>query len=73
MIADLQKRFPKDYVWKTIDSADLIETINVTEHRRILDALGRKDPDAARAAMAEHVRHAGRVLLGHLHDTGAAR
>jgi DNA-binding GntR family transcriptional regulator len=72
MITDLQRRFPKDYVWKTIDSADLIETINVSEHRRILDALGRKDPDAARAAMAEHVRHAGGVLLRHLHDRGSA-
>jgi DNA-binding GntR family transcriptional regulator len=72
MIADLQKRFPKDYVWKTIDSADLVETMNVTEHRRILDALSRNDADAARAAMTGHVRHAGSVLLRHLHDRGAA-
>jgi DNA-binding GntR family transcriptional regulator len=72
MIADLQKRFPKDYVWKTIDSAELIEEINVTEHRRILKALQLKDADAARCAMTEHVRHAGRVLLHHLHETGAA-
>lgn len=72
MITDLQRRFPKDYVWKTIESADLIETINVTEHRRILDALVRGDADAARAAMTEHVRHAGSVLLRHLHQTGAA-
>jgi len=44
----------------------------VTEHRRILQALQLKDADAARAAMTEHVRHAGSVLLRHLHDTGAA-
>jgi len=31
-----------------------------------------KDADAARAAITEHVRHAGRVLLHHLHETGAA-
>lgn len=72
MISDLQRRFPKDYVWKTIESAELIETINVTEHRRILEALARKDADAARAAMTAHVNHAGSVLLRHLRDTGAA-
>jgi DNA-binding GntR family transcriptional regulator len=72
LIADLQKRFPKDYVWKTIESPELIETINVTEHRRIIEALVRKDAEAARAAMTAHVRHAGSVLLGHLRDTGAA-
>lgn len=72
MIADLQKRFPKDYVWKAMDSADLIEEINVTEHRKILQALQLKDADAARTAMTEHVRHAGHVLLRHLHETGAA-
>jgi DNA-binding GntR family transcriptional regulator len=72
MISDLQKRFPKDYVWKTIESAELIETINVTEHRRIIEALVRKDADAARAAMTAHVNHAGSVLLRHLRATGAA-
>jgi DNA-binding GntR family transcriptional regulator len=72
MISDLQRRFPKDYVWKTIESAELIEAINVTEHRRIIEALVRKDADAARAAMTAHVNHAGSVLLRHLRDTGAA-
>jgi DNA-binding GntR family transcriptional regulator len=72
MVSDLQKRFPKDYVWKTIESAELIETINVTEHRRIFEALVRKDAEAARAAMTAHVNHAGSVLLRHLRDTGAA-
>jgi DNA-binding GntR family transcriptional regulator len=72
MISDLQRRFPKDYVWKTIDSPELIETINVTEHRQILEALARNDAGTARAAMTAHVRHAGSVLLRHLRDTGAA-
>jgi DNA-binding GntR family transcriptional regulator len=72
LISDLQKRFPKDYVWKTIDSADQIEAINVTEHRRILQALKRNDAEAARKAMTEHVRNAGSFVLGHLHQRGAA-
>ncbi|HUY49450.1 MAG TPA: GntR family transcriptional regulator [Streptosporangiaceae bacterium] len=72
LIADLQRRFPKDYVWRTIDSRDQIQAINVTEHRRILEALKANDADAARAAMSVHVRNAGRLILGHLQQRGAA-
>ena len=72
LVADLQKRFPKDYVWKTIRSADQIETINVAEHRRILEALRRNDTEAARSAMSEHVRNSGRLVLGYLQQRGAA-
>jgi DNA-binding GntR family transcriptional regulator len=73
MISDLQKHFPKDYVWKAIKSSEQIEAINVTEHRAIQQALKRNDADAARAAMTAHVRHAGEILLGHLQQRGAAR
>lgn len=72
MVCDLQKRFPKDYVWKTIRSADQIETINVTEHRRILDALKLNDAESARGSMREHVRNSGRLVLGYLQERGAA-
>lgn len=72
LVLDLQKRFPKDYVWKTIHSADQIETINVTEHRRILDALRLNDAESARGSMSEHVRNSGRLVLGHLQERGAA-
>ena len=72
LVLDLQRRFPKDYVWKTIHSADQIETINVTEHRQILDALRLNDPESARGSMSEHVRNSGRLVLGHLQERGAA-
>lgn len=72
LVADLQRRFPKDYVWKTTESADQIETINVIEHRRILHALQQNDAATARASMTEHVRNAGSLILGHLHQRGAA-
>jgi DNA-binding GntR family transcriptional regulator len=71
MIWDLQRRFPKDYVWKTIESSEQIKAINVTEHRRILRALKRNDAETARTAMTAHVRHAGSILLGYLHEHGA--
>lgn len=72
MIMDLQRHFPKDYVWRAIRSANQIKVINVTEHRRILRALKRGDAEAARTAMAGHVGHAGTILLRHLHERGAA-
>ena len=72
LVLDLQRHFPKDYVWKTIHSADQIETINVTEHRQILDALRLNDPESARGSMSEHVRNSGRLVLGHLQERGAA-
>lgn len=72
MTGDLQRRFPKDYVWKTIESSKQIKAINVTEHRRVLRALQRNDAEAARREMTEHVRHAGSVILRYLHEHGAA-
>ncbi|HUZ56955.1 MAG TPA: GntR family transcriptional regulator [Streptosporangiaceae bacterium] len=72
LVADLQRRFPKDYVWKATGSADQIEAINVIEHRRILHALEQNDAETARTSMTEHVRNAGRLILGHLHERGAA-
>lgn len=73
MISDLQKHFPKDYVWKAIRSSEQSEAINVAEHRAIQQALKHNDADAARAAMIGHVSHSGEILLGHLQQRGAAR
>jgi DNA-binding GntR family transcriptional regulator len=73
MISDLQRHFPKDYVWKALESSAQIEEINLTEHRAIHQALKRNDADAARSAMTAHVRHSGEILLGHLHQRGAVR
>ncbi len=72
LVSDLQKRFPKDYVWKTIHSEEQIETINVTEHRRILDSLRAGDAESARASMTEHIRNSGRLVLSYLQERGAA-
>ena len=72
LVTDLQKRFPKDYVWKTIHSGEQIETINVTEHRRILDSLRAGDAGCARASMTEHIRNSGTLVLSYLQQRGAA-
>ena len=41
------------------------------DHADVLTALARRDADAARRAMAEHVRHIGRLLAEHLQTHGA--
>jgi DNA-binding GntR family transcriptional regulator len=72
MIADLQKHFPKDYVWKATATIEQINAINVTEHRAIAETLRQNDPAGARSAMTAHVEHAAEILLRHLQDRGAA-
>lgn len=72
MVSDLQRHFPKDYVWRTIRSAGEVKAVHVAEHRRILRALRRGDADAARSAMCGHVNHAGAILLSYLQERGAA-
>lgn len=39
-------------------------------HRRLLDALAARDPDAARAAMSEHLAAGARPLIEHLTERG---
>jgi DNA-binding GntR family transcriptional regulator len=41
------------------------------DHVPVLAALAAADPSAARTAMAEHIRHIGRLLTTHLERTGA--
>jgi DNA-binding GntR family transcriptional regulator len=40
------------------------------DHSAIFDALGARDPEAARSAMVEHIRHIGRLLVQHLESHG---
>jgi DNA-binding GntR family transcriptional regulator len=69
-LAELQRAFPKDYVWRAITSADEARELNLAEHVAIRDALARGDGAAARRAMSDHVAHAGAVLLAHLDERG---
>lgn len=73
MISDLQRRFPKDYIWKAFESQEQLREINVKEHRAIQRALTRNDSAAARAAMMTHVSHSAEILLGHLTMRGTVR
>ncbi|MGH3273487.1 MAG: GntR family transcriptional regulator, partial [Streptosporangiaceae bacterium] len=45
----------------------------VHDHREVLDAFRRGDAEAARAAMTEHIVHAGELLAIHIESGAAAR
>jgi len=68
ILDDLQNFFPKDYVWRAIESADEARTLAVDEHHVIRAALEARDGAAARKAMSGHVAHAGALLLSYLDE-----
>jgi DNA-binding GntR family transcriptional regulator len=57
---------PRDH-WATIPG--WLE-LNRTGHRAIVDALDRRDADAARRLMADHMQQAGDLLVAHLDRSG---
>jgi DNA-binding GntR family transcriptional regulator len=48
------------------------EEASAHDHTALIHALHRRDPDGARAAMEEHIRHAGELLVAHLVRTRSA-
>jgi DNA-binding GntR family transcriptional regulator len=66
MLEELQAYFPKDYVWRAIDDSAEGHVLSIVEHEQIRDALAAHDGTAARAAMAAHIEHAGRLLVDYL-------
>jgi DNA-binding GntR family transcriptional regulator len=65
-LEDLQAYFPKDYVWRAIGDSAEGHVLSIVEHERIRDALAARDGSSARATMAAHVEHAGRLLVDYL-------
>jgi DNA-binding GntR family transcriptional regulator len=65
-LEDLQAYFPKDYVWRAIGDSAEGHVLSIVEHERIRDALAARDGSSARATMAAHVQHAGRLLVDYL-------
>jgi DNA-binding FadR family transcriptional regulator len=39
------------------------DRMTISDHEAVLDALSRRDPDAARRAMREHLAHVEQILL----------
>jgi DNA-binding GntR family transcriptional regulator len=68
IISDLQSYFPKDYVWRATRHRPEGHQLGVENHERIVSALEAGDGAAAREAMEEHIRFAGRLLLEYLDE-----
>jgi DNA-binding GntR family transcriptional regulator len=66
MLGELQAYFPKDYVWRAIGDSAEGHVLSIVEHEEIRDALAAGDASSARAGMAAHIEHAGRLLVDYL-------
>lgn len=61
-IAYLHRSFPRHLTWAALSKNSHLLGENIDEHRRILEAIERRDPQAARAEMSAHVRSAGELV-----------
>jgi DNA-binding GntR family transcriptional regulator len=61
-IAHLHRSFPRHLTWTALSRSSHLLARNVQEHHRILTTIEERDPAAARAAMADHVRSAGELV-----------
>ena len=61
-IANLHRSFPRHLTWTALSHSSHLLAQNVQEHQRILARIEQRDPKAARAAMADHVRSAGELV-----------
>ena len=70
-IEDLHRSFPRNLTWSALSGDFRLLTENVEQHRRILDAIARRDSAAARAAMADHVTQAGELVARRFEEVNA--
>lgn len=68
MLIELQNAFPKDLVWRAMRSLNENRAFMIGEHEAVLEAFRRHDGLHARKVMAEHIVHAGDVLLAYLDE-----
>jgi DNA-binding GntR family transcriptional regulator len=61
-IAYLHRSFPRHLTWAALSRSSHLLGENVEQHNRIVAALERRDPPAARNEMSAHVRAAGELV-----------
>jgi DNA-binding GntR family transcriptional regulator len=62
-LTDLHMSFPRDLTWMVLGESSRLLEENVAEHGAILAAIEDHDADAARDLMAQHVLHAGELVV----------
>jgi DNA-binding GntR family transcriptional regulator len=65
VVHDLHRTFPRSLTWAALRANSALLEQNVDEHNAIVDALDRRDPEAARRRMVAHVLHAGELVARH--------
>lgn len=65
-LAHLHRSFPRDLSRTVLRESTMLLQENVSEHEAILDAIERRDADAARELMVAHVRRAGSLVTRRL-------
>jgi DNA-binding GntR family transcriptional regulator len=61
-IADLHRSFPRKLTWSALSEDARLLDENVREHRRILEAIDKRDREEARVAMRDHILRAGELV-----------
>jgi DNA-binding GntR family transcriptional regulator len=61
-ISDLHLLFPRSLTWSALSVSLELLTANLEEHRRIREALERRDPATARLLMTYHVHRSGELV-----------
>lgn len=70
-LAHLHRSFPRDLSKLVLAESTALLRANVLEHEAIMDALAKRDPEAASDLMRRHVRHAGELVTLRLEQHGA--
>lgn len=66
VLRDLGNRFPKDYIWRAVDTSTDARRLAVDEHRAVKEGLLAGHAKRARRLMTSHVAGAGELLRGYL-------
>jgi DNA-binding GntR family transcriptional regulator len=62
LVVDLHRRFPRNLTWGVLDDVRLLQD-NVGQHRRMREAIERRDGAEARRLMRAHVRRSGELIV----------
>ncbi len=70
-LADLHRSFPRDLTWIVLGESSHLLDENVAQHAAVLDAIERRDAEAARHRMVDHVLGAGDLVVRRFEDRAA--
>jgi DNA-binding GntR family transcriptional regulator len=62
MVSELHRSFPRSLTWGALHDEPSLVLDNVLQHQRVHVAIERRDPEASRRWMSDHVRRAGELV-----------